>query len=256
MKLTIDQIQEKACELFRTVIQILEEEHFPYVGFYGTMLGTVRHEGPIPWDSDIDIVIPEPELERFLELMKRRLPPEYWLDYGTVDKPTRAIPRIGYTGYETRVLHLDVFCISGYPKARWKQFLLYKHCYLLTAARCAKTYTYTGAKRVKAGIVRALTCCTSPEYFARRIQTLSRRYPYETAEVVGNVLDHIGGKRVYTKEEVFDSIEMPYAGFNIRIPKNYDALLRRLYGDYMQLPPESERSAAMQRIYEVKPLEE
>ena len=77
MNLTLEQVQEKSCELFRTVVQILEEENFPYVGFYGTMLGTVRHHGPIPWDSDADIAVPEPELERFLDILKRRLPPEF-----------------------------------------------------------------------------------------------------------------------------------------------------------------------------------
>ena len=255
MKLTIDQIQEKASEMFRIVTEILEEESFPYVGFYGTMLGTVRHHGPIPWDSDIDIAIPEPELPRFLELMKRRLPQEYWVDFGDAEAPIRAIPRIGLAGCETRILHIDVFRMIGYPKARWKQILFNKYCCALISIRCAKTYTYTGKKRVKAGIVRALTFFLPAEYFAKRYHRMCSRYPYETAEAIGNATDHNGVERVYTKE-IFDGELMPYADFSIRVPKTYDALLRLLYGEYMQLPPESERSAAMQRIYEVKPLEE
>lgn len=255
MNLTLEQVQEKSCELFRTVVRILEEENFPYVGFYGTMLGTVRHHGQIPWDSDADIAIPEPELERFLDILKRRLPPEYWVDFGDADKPVRAIPRIGLTGYETRVLHLDVFRMIGYPKARWKQILFNKYCCLLISLRCAKTYTYTGKKRVQAGIVRALTCFLPADYFARRYHKMCKRYPYETAETIGNATDHNGVERVYTKE-IFDAELMPYADFQIRIPKTYDALLRLLYGEYMRLPPEKDRAASIQKTYEIKPLEE
>ncbi len=255
MKLSIDQMQEEALKMFRTVVGILEQEKVTYVGFYGTMLGTIRHKGPIPWDSDVDIVIPEPELEHFMEVMKRRLPPEYWVDFGELDAPIRAIPRIGLTGYETRELHIDVFRMIGYPKQRWKQILFNKYCCVLISIRCAKTYTYTGKKKYQAALIRALTCFTSAEFFAKRYDRLCRRYPYESAETIGNATDHHGVERIYTKD-IFNYIEMPCADFTIRIPKNYEPLLRLLYGDYQKLPPEKSRKSAMQKTYEVKELDE
>lgn len=253
MKLTIEQVQEISCELFRTVAQILEEEDFPYVGFYGTMLGTVRHQGPIPWDADVDVLIPEPELNRFLELMKRKLPSEYWLDFGNPDKPERAIPRIGLAGYETRVIHVDVFRMVGYPKQHWKQIIYSGLCSTLISIRCAKVYTYTGKKKLLAGLVRALTFYHNADYYAQRYHKLCKRYPYEMAEIIGNAADRDDVGKAFTKE-IFDYIKMPYAGFTIRIPKNYDELLCKLYGNYLQLPPEKERNAAMQNTYEIREL--
>lgn len=253
MKMTIAQIQATAGKLFKTVAELLEEESIPYVGFYGTMLGAVRHQGPIPWDPDIDIVIPEPEMERFLEVMRRRLPAEYWLDYGTTDDPQRAIPRVGLSGYETRELHIDVFPMSGFPKQRWKRLLMNKFGTTLISIRCAKVYTYQGKKKYLAALVRALTCLTPAESFAKMYQRLCRHYPYGSAELIGDAADHDGANRIYTKE-IFDSVAMPYADFKIRIPKNYDALLRMMYGEYMQFPPEAERTAAIQKLYEIREL--
>lgn len=49
---------------------ICEEQNFRYSLIYGTFIGSVRHHGYIPWDDDVDIMMPRRDYDWFLEYMK------------------------------------------------------------------------------------------------------------------------------------------------------------------------------------------
>lgn len=46
---------------------------------------------------------------------------------------------------------------------------------------------------------------------------------------------------IFLKKDLEDTIYHDFEGYQVRIPQNYDSLLRRQYGDYMKLPPEEKR---------------
>lgn len=54
-------------------IELLERFDIKYFAHSGTMLGCVRHQGFIPWDDDIDLMIPKedvPRLERMVRVIE------------------------------------------------------------------------------------------------------------------------------------------------------------------------------------------
>lgn len=64
---TIDEMHEVGVDLFKKLINICEKEKIEYYMAYGTLIGTVRHNGFIPWDDDIDIMFLRPHYERFVK---------------------------------------------------------------------------------------------------------------------------------------------------------------------------------------------
>ena len=50
---------------------ICEKYNLKYFAAFGTLLGTIRHGGFIPWDDDIDVAMPRKDYNRFLEIMQR-----------------------------------------------------------------------------------------------------------------------------------------------------------------------------------------
>ena len=126
MQLTIEELQKYGSEMLRTVSEICEKNNIQWYMAYGSMLAAIRHQGPIPWDYDIDIYVPEKELKRFLSVLRKELPDKYWIDFRDGDCP-RAFPRIGLNGYETEILHIDVYRLGGLPNKpfQFKCFVWY-----------------------------------------------------------------------------------------------------------------------------------
>ena len=76
MESSLRKLQKIEADILQVVSKICDEEQIRYYLSSGTLLGAVRHQGFIPWDDDIDIMIPRPDYERFLRVASEKLPPK------------------------------------------------------------------------------------------------------------------------------------------------------------------------------------
>ena len=96
--------QKYLLKLFREVDEICREHNLRYVLAGGSLIGALRHEGFVPWDDDVDLYMPRPDWEKFVEICQTELPPDREIQCSEVDRNyTNSFPR--YASTNTCAIH-------------------------------------------------------------------------------------------------------------------------------------------------------
>lgn len=245
-------------DILKDVHNICEKHGLKYFLDAGTLLGAVRHKGFIPWDDDMDIGMLREDYERFLEIAKRELPEHLFLQtFETDDKyDIYQVPcKIRYNGTiliekgiaENSEMHngvyIDVFPYDSLPKSNLAYKIQRSLSYnvLKSFIRIRETpdklsfknkITFTFYK-----IVRTLfPYKRRKKFFDFLVKWNDVNSPY-----MGYGLDTVWSEYIYKKEDYFELTKLEFEGNHFYGPKNYDAILTQLYGDYMTLPKEEDR---------------
>lgn len=258
LKLSTAETRDEVSKILRAVVSICDQNKITYYCEAGTVLGAVRHAGPIPWDYDADIVVPNNELDYFVECCARFLPDEYWIDYHTL--PTggyNEFPRIGKKGYSTEHLHLDAFRLIGLPDAEEEQLDILKRTAYFGRLWDAFDHKLLDlAKRIYHLEINEFFTRLNMELkgditFLKEMDELCALYPYESSEYVLNPHGIYGVKSIFNKSVYGKGLLMPYLDFFVRVPSETDYYLNRYYGDYMEFPPQEKIDMLMNSMHTI-----
>lgn len=238
------------------VAKFCDEHDIKYSLAYGTLIGAIRHKGFIPWDDDIDIIMIRDDYERFISLYNDN---NFQLIDGShhanhlharvtemstkIDFPRSAIKRKFYNGG----VWVDVFPIDNVPQSEKDYRSFMKKIWFL--CRLQK-YGELGAKELSKGsalkkaIHGFLHLIIKP--FVRPIGRITERMMIKYNEIPSDKMANVS--LYYLKYPSFNSfymnefIDVEFEGYKFKALKNYDEFLRGIYGDYMTLPPISDRT--------------
>lgn len=244
-------------------ITLCEEHRLTYYCVGGTAIGAVRHQGLIPWDDDIDVAMPRPDYDRFLELCKRQ-------DLGDYELATPE--RKGYPCHFAKLcdrrttliekrdvpcvygLYIDIFPIDGTaPDMAEAKRLLRKYKQWnnkLDAALTRHTlrqYLALALKPKEWGRMAVQTAAVIigrervRRYIIHRLDSMARLYDYTTATLVANYDGAYREREIFPKAWTDTLCDKPFEHLTVKLPGNYDAYLKNIYTNYMQLPPVEQR---------------
>lgn len=252
-------------DVFRDFVRICEKYDLQYFCCGGTAIGVIRHQGMIPWDDDIDILMPRPDYDKFLkifnsldisdnyELITAESNNRYYLPFAKMcDKRTTILE---YDDIPCVFgVFIDVFPLDGAPanlSQRNKQLLGFRRAAnkLLVLPKSITINVRSGLTRIFNLQIRtaynefryALNKKRNREKVLAEIDGYMLETDYSSSSYCGNY-GGMWGIKEFGPKEWFDGYELGnFEGISVRLPRGYHELLTQMYGDYMQLPPLDKR---------------
>lgn len=252
MSFDLRKLQLKELEILKEIDRICKKHHIEYVLAYGTALGAVRHQGFIPWDDDIDIMMKAADLARFKEVCKTELNEHYFFqDFETDPYLHCTWAKIRENGTTSMIREMSDYpvhwgiCIDIFPMihVRSSGFTrLDRFAYKLMNLCANKKlnewgYGSYGLKTNKAKWI--------PEFLVKPLYQKARAYLVRERKNADCYYDFCTGldARYRWEDQVFaDVIELPFEDGTFPVVREYDAYLTISYGaDYMEIPKVEDR---------------
>lgn len=260
----LKKLQSLTTDILGEFDRVCRKLDIPYFIYAGTAIGAVRHGGFIPWDDDIDVGMFRDDYDRFL----REAPSVVGSDFEVVDyhdepffpacnanlvlRGTLCVPEefdgcsfqypigIGIYAYDR---------ISDDPKTRKRQLRgtwLWARLAFLRATPCPHLFIEGWKKSVVSLLCRVAHATmkvlhVSPRWIHRKWERCATLARSEGDGLFVDFTDQNPLAWTASKDEVFPLHDIVFDGITVRMANQYDAMLRRGYGDYMQLPPEDKR---------------
>lgn len=249
-----EELKATALQIMKDIHAYCEKNHLTYFLCGGTLLGAVRHQGFIPWDDDIDICMPRTDYEKFLveytsdhyTVLSHKKNQGYYLPFAKViDNRTRidetlvkSIPGCG--------VFVDVFPLDGLSddmntaKRIVKKAKTYMHANAIAICLPLKNKTI---KNMLRNLLIWFLSFNEYDSWAKRIEELSRHYPFATSRYVGCAFGYYGYREIHRAEVFADRQLLRFEDSQFYAPIGTKEYLTSFYGDYMTPPPVEKQMA-------------
>ena len=255
---TLQQLQQTQLYILKKFIEVCTKLDVSWFVVYGTALGTVRHDGFIPWDDDIDVGMLRPDYERFMQEAQKHLPEELSIqairtdpDYNLLHAKIR---HSGTTyleaGWETNKgnqgVFIDIFPLDYIPEAPLAKWIFLKRIRfyqvlisIFTEKEAGKPLSKKGGIK---GLVRQIASVVAPSFYSgAKSVALKLVAMLCKTKVTGCVKDCEVRSIEYRTDWFKETKKHQFEDIEVNLPCEYDAYLTTAYGDYMTPPPEDQR---------------
>jgi len=259
-------VQQGALEVLKQLTDLCQAQGWRYFLTYGSMLGAVRNQGVIPWDDDIDIMMPRPDYEKLRTYFKQNaeaLMPLKLFEKETVPEYPHMIARISDQRYHLIFnnekdygigLFVDIYPLDGVGndfEEAVRQVDKAKRIASLCFLTGRKSFAVDNTKSKLKMLLKVPTYFWAKmmgnSHYIRKLEKVAKIHDYDDSAYVACVSWPAGKKegrqRDVFKKEVFENlVDVPFEDTTMKIPQQYDHFLSVTYGDYMQPPPEDKRT--------------
>lgn len=255
----IKQLWAAELDLIEKLKEVCERNQLKYFIAGGTLLGAVRHKGFIPWDDDVDFLMPREDFEILKTIASREFKEPYFFQTEESD------PDIFLGGYaklrnsnttmfeNVHIYHdanfgiwIDIFVLDYVyedSKKRKKQIKKIRFLQKLIYAKNYREYKsflffpksrwifykftamFCSRRRLCIKMSQAMTCCKTSAY----VSNLNYSYRQYWSQC-------------FNTNDFADSILLDFEHLTLPAPVGYHNVLSMLYGnDYLDFPPKDQQ---------------
>lgn len=240
-------------ELLEKFIEVCERSGLNYFLDGGTLLGAVRHGGFIPWDDDIDVIMPRKDYDRLFEIAEKEFQHPFFFQTSLTENgffrahaQLRNSDTTGFIDIDrekdiNKGIFMDIFVLDNIPAGRLAQWT-FRHriqwqkkvmwCF------CDRKYEDQGFKgKVFWQLVHIFfRVYPFKKYFVRFNRRALGRYQDRDTSIVGDVTLAWRSNVLWPRAWYDGYTCLTFEGLQARVPLCYREVLTRQYGDYMRLP--------------------
>lgn len=259
-RLEIEEIKKYSFDVLCKVADVCEQNQLSYSLTGGTLLGAIRHKGFIPWDDDIDIMMPRPDYDRFIDIVSKgdygfnlfsmeNCGGVYWYPFAKACHPDTMLKEKAMISNDIQLgVYVDIFPVDGMGKtykAAKMRCMIFQFIHGLKITSRWNGYQKSKLRKWYYEPFRYVCYLISKimprSWIDRMVDRYIRRIPFTTSIYAGRLVGDFGSKEVM-KKLLFDrKIKAIFEGRSFDIIEDYDTFLKTLYGDYMQMPPVEKR---------------
>lgn len=267
----MDDIQKLEFEILEYFAKFAKENDINYSLYAGTLLGSIRHKGFIPWDDDIDVSMNRENYEKFIQKFSHS---NYKNDGFTFQTKTKqnfiAMPISKIRSDKMNIREklpktqegnygpwIDIFPFDNVPddenlrRKQYNSIRFYNNIIKRTLLIQVEPEDKGLKKLVKRVIQKTNEMCYKwyfflPYVFKKRDETIQMYNNVET--MCSGDISYMFYKSydaymtsIFENEDLKKQSIGIFEGKEFPIPQAYDKILSRQYGDYMTLPSEKDR---------------
>ncbi len=263
-------LQQVQLEIMDEVHRVCVENDICYYIIGGTALGAKRHGGFIPWDLDIDIAMPRKDYEKFAKVSTEKLSSKFaYRNFKSVSsfipphalvcmKNTEVIFRYGKFNpkEEVREIYLDIFPLDTAPenyKLQLKQAEKLSKLKRLKVLKRGYNFNNNIIKRTAKWFVSNILIIKSMDQINADFDKLCRTYEGSNSPYICSMASHYSYKKQCMDKKIYGKPTLiKFEDRSFYAPERLEEYLTIIYGDYMKLPPESERNINLEIFESVK----
>ena len=261
--MTLEERKEAGLGILAEILRVCKILKIKFYLAYGTLLGAIRHKGFIPWDDDIDIWMFRKDYELFLEKFNELSSSKYAV-YSTknisnypflmpkvIDNQTHVREKfyseLPYLGIWVDLFPIDYLSEEGKENTRELIKLEHKRwCALYKQSTIIGKLKLIGYNMIQSDTSFS-DFSVNPSDYVNKIHEIHRCTDYHS--LVRSPTCENSFKLFYDSKDFDDIIYTEFETLSLPIPSGYDNLLKKVYGDYMKLPPVAKRKLDRHLIY-------
>ncbi|MFT3888589.1 MAG: LicD family protein [Arachnia sp.] len=260
----IRQLQLQELSVLKEVDRICRAHGLTYYLGEGTLLGAIRHQGFIPWDDDIDIVMPREDYEAFLRLAPSAIAsgfevqhwtttPNYWSAFAKVRLLDTSL------FYQPPIAHLtpnngpyiDIFPLDSVPEQRSPEQNRQKR--LMTRYRKSLSYKRgdTRPKTFRTKIIRLYSYAVNIPFLYRKLDETYTMLAYPGNEYWVNLASYYpAAKETFHKDMYGTPRYVRFEDGEFPVPQHAEEILETIYGpSYLRMPEIEQRKIKHAMVY-------
>lgn len=257
-------LQEKMLDILKFFVSICEKNGLQYWAGGGTCLGSLRHQGFIPWDDDLDVFMPRADYEKLWDIWKENKNEKYILCRTTceknyhhrvmqiVDTSTTFINKRSASEDIEHGVYIDIIPMDACAGSFWGKCSQIYNAIIFSIYNIQCVPEFQGGCLMRAGtrfLLWVVPDSNKRYHIWKNAEKRMTKYDWENAKYAVELTTSFKSLLRPWPKKWFETKKAQFEDILINIPAGAESYMQKIYGDYMKLPPKEEQCVRHNTVF-------